>query len=98
MSNDSLPFIYQGYVEPACYRDQRVPCFQGNPLIEALPPSGEKEDVFKRMRIRPIYEKQHRHYTREERLLLLGHGRRFFEPLSMNFNIASRFDSMLRHG
>src|SRR5260221_14134523 len=50
------------------------------------------------MRIRPVYEKQHRHYTLEERLLLLGHGRRFFEPLSMNFDLARRFDSMLRHG
>lgn len=74
------------------------PCFRDNPLTEALRPFGEKEDIFKRMRIRPIYEEQHRHYTPEERLLLLGHGKRFFEPLSMNFNLASRFDSMLRHG
>ena len=99
MSNDNNPFfIYQGHIEQACYLDQRVPCFQGNPLIEALRPLGEKEDVFKRMRISPIYDVQHRHYTHEERLLLLGHGRRFFEPLSMNFNLASRFDSMLRQG
>ncbi len=99
MSNDNNPFfIYQGHIEQACYLDQRVPCFQGNPLVEALRPLGEKEDVFKRMRISPIYDVQHRHYTQEERLLLLGHGRRFFEPLSMNFNLASRFDSMLRHG
>ncbi|HEU5374079.1 MAG TPA: ATP-binding protein [Ktedonobacteraceae bacterium] len=99
MSNESTPpFIYQGPVEAACYRDQKIPCFQGNPLTEALPPSAEKEDIFKRMRIRPLYEELHRHYTREERLLLLGHGKRFFEPLSMNFNLASRFDSILRHG
>jgi len=99
MSNDSVqPFIYQGKVEQACYRDLRIPCFQGNPFIEALPPLGEKEDVFKRMRIRPIYKKQHRHYTLEERLLLLGYGRRFFEPLSMNFDLARRLDGMLRHG
>jgi hypothetical protein len=99
MSNDSVPpFIYQGKVEPACYRDLRIPCFQGNPLIEALPLFGEKEDIFRRMRIRPIYEEQHRHYTLEERLLLLGYGRRFFEPLSMNFDLARRLDGMLRHG
>ena len=99
MSNDSVPpFIYQGHIEPACYHDQRVPCFQNHPLVEALRPLGEKEEVFNRMRLRPVYEEQHRHYTREERLLLLGHGRRFFEPLSMNFNLAGRFDSMLRHG
>jgi hypothetical protein len=99
MSNDNTsPFFYQGYIEQACYRNQRVPCFQGNPFIEALRPLGEKEDVFNRMRIRPIYEEQHRYYTLEERLLLLGYGRRFFEPLSMNFELARRFDSMLRHG
>lgn len=99
MSNDSVPpFIYQGHVEQACYHEQRVPSFQGHPFIEALPSPREKEEIFKQMRIRPIYEDQHRYYTREERLLLLGHGRRFFEPLSMNFNLASRFDSMLRHG
>ncbi len=99
MRNDNTPpFVYQGHIEPACYYDQRVPCFRDNPLAEALRPLGEKEDVFKRMRIQPIYDEQHRHYTPEERLLLLGHGRRFFEPLSMNFNLASRFDSMLRHG
>ncbi len=99
MSNDNVPpFIYQGKVEQACYRDLRIPCFQGNPFIEALPLFGEKEDIFRRMRIRPIYEEQHRHYTLEERLLLLGYGRRFFEPLSMNFDLARRLDGMLRHG
>lgn len=99
MSNDSVPpFIYQGYIEQACYREQRVPSYQGNPLIEALSPLGEKEDVFKRMRISPVYEEQHRHYTLEERLLLLGHGRRFFEPLMMNFDLARRLNSMLRDG
>jgi hypothetical protein len=99
MSNDSTsPFIYQGHIEAARYLEPRVPCFQGNPFIEALPPLGEKEEVFKRMRISPIYEEQHRHYTLEERLLLLGHGRHFFEPLWMNFDLARRFDSMLRHG
>src|SRR6266699_471106 len=99
MSNDNNPFfIYQGHIEQACYLDQRVPCFQGNPLVEVLRPLGEKEDVYKRRRISPIYDVKHRHYTPEARLLLLGHGRRFFEPLSMNFNLASRFDSMLRHG
>ena len=99
MSNENTsPFIYQGTVELACYQDQKIPCFQYNPLIEALPSSLGKEEVFKRIRIFPLYEEQHRHYTREERLLLLGHGKRFFEPLSMNFNVASRLDSMLRHG
>jgi hypothetical protein len=92
------PFIYQGKIEQACYREQKVPSFQGNPLIEALPPLLEKEEVFKRMRISPVYEEQHRHYSLEERLLLLGHGRRFFEPMSMHFDLARRLGSMLRDG
>ncbi len=95
MSNDNTPpSIYQGHIEPARYRKQRVPSFRSNPLIEALPPLGEKEDVLK------LYEseEQHRHDTLEERLLLLGHRRRFFEPLSIHFDLARQFNSMLCDG
>lgn len=92
------PFVYQGEIEFATYRETKIPSFKGNPLIEALPPLFEKEEVFKRLRIRPAYEEQHRHYSLEERLLLLGHGRRFFEPMSKHFDLVRRLGSMLRDG
>ena len=92
------PFIYQGNVESAVYRKQKVPSHQNNPLIEALPPLLEKEEVYKRIRIQPEYEEGHRQYSVEERLLFLGHGRRFFEPMSGHFDLGRRFGSMLRDG
>src|SRR5258708_6996114 len=97
-NNNILPFIYQGNIEPACYREQRVPSYKDNPLIEALSPMLEKEEVYKRIRICPAYEEEHRFYSLEDRLLLLGHGRRFFEPMYNHFDLSRRFGSMLRDG
>jgi len=92
------PFIYRGNIEQASYREQKVPSHKGNPLTEALTPMLEKEEVYKRIRIQPEYEDEHRGYSVEERLLFLGHGRRFFEPMSGHFDLGRRFGSMLRDG
>lgn len=97
-NNTILPFIYQGKIEPACYREQKVPSHQGNPLIETLLPMLEKEEVFKRIQICPAYEEEHRHYSQEERLLFLGHGRRFFVPMFNHFDLARRLGNLLHDG
>ncbi len=97
-NNNISPFIYQGNIEPACYREQIIPSYQGNPLIEALLPMLEKEEVFKRIQICPVYEEEHRHCSREERLLFLGHGRRFFVPMYNHFDLSRRFGSLLHDG
>ena len=34
-------------ITPASYREQKVPDYKGNPLIEALPPIYTKYDVMK---------------------------------------------------
>ena len=99
MDNNTIPpFIYQGKIEPACYREQKVPSYQGNPLIETLLSMLEKEEVYQRIQICPVYEEEHRHCSREERLLFLGHGRRFFVPMSNHFDLSRRFGSLLRDG
>jgi hypothetical protein len=99
MDNDIvIPFTYQGKIEPACYRDQKVPSYWGNPLIEALSYMLEKEEVYKRLRICPAYAEEHRCYSLEDRLLFLGHGRRFFEPMYNHFDLSRRFGSLLRDG
>jgi hypothetical protein len=97
-TKNASSFIYQGKIELATYREVNIPSFQGNPLIEALPPLPEKEEVFKQIRIKPAYEEQHRNFCLEERLLLLGHGRRFFEPMSKHFDLVRRLASMIRDG
>ena len=54
---------------PANYIDPEVPDYQGNPLIEALPPIYTKYDVMKLLTVDPKYDESERelgaHHCRE---------------------------------
>src|SRR3712207_643491 len=70
--------IVRGRQEAAVYREQQVPEFVGNPLIESLPPLWTLEEVTKLLAYSPPRSEEQRNLPSEVRLHLLENGREFF--------------------
>jgi hypothetical protein len=95
----SLPLpIFAGQTEMAAYRDQPVPHYRGNPLIEALPPIWTMQEATRLLGHYPSYEEQHRRLPAELRLHLILNAIPFFEPLPIHLDIEQRFSRMIRMG
>ena len=73
--------VFTGQTEMAAYRDQLVPHYRGNPLIEALPPIWTMQEAARLLGQYPGYDDQHRRLPAEVRLHLILNAVQFFEPL-----------------
>ncbi|MCA9469972.1 MAG: ATP-binding protein [Nitrospira sp.] len=82
----------------AQYRTPEIPQYQGNPLIEALPPIFTKQEVANRLRILPGVSEEHRHLSPEIRGHLLQTIRTLFIPLSIHLDLEQRLSRMIRMG
>lgn len=90
--------IVRGEQVNATYAEQLIPEYQGNPLIEALPPLWTMEEVEQLLSYFPYYDPQQRELSKEIRLHLLDNAREFFIPHGIHYEIHLSISNMIRRG
>lgn len=90
--------IIRGRQEVALYREQQVPEFAGNPLIESLPPLWTLDEVTKLLAYSPPYSKEQRTLPSEVRLHILENAREFFITQTPHLEIHLSLSNMIRRG
>lgn len=98
MFNSQSPFTYQTRIWKAEYHDPPLLTYRGNPLIEALPLIYEPEQVYKLLQHDPGYDESYRQWPTHLRLHLFLEAARFFQPLSIHFELEQRLSRMIRAG
>lgn len=90
--------VIEGRQEHASYLLQKAPEFNGNPLIEALPPIWRLEHVTELISHYPKYSEKYRKLPAEIRLHMLDNAREFFIPQGVHLEIHISISNMLRRG
>src|SRR5215213_546381 len=78
--------VIRGQQVDAGYTEQEIPEYQGNPLLEVLPPLWPKEEVAQLLSYYPYYNAQQRTLSDEVRLHLIENCREFFIPWGIHLN------------
>ncbi len=87
------------FATEAIYSDQRIPAYQGNPLIEALPPSITDDDALLRALFSiPDYAVEQANWTKTERLQMISQLSSFTVPMQRHIELAQNLDAMIRQG
>ena len=81
---------------PAHYREQEVADYQGNPLIEALPPIYLRNEVMKLLTVDPRHNDSEREMDPQNRTHCIGRLFRYFQPLEVHFDIEQRISLAIR--
>ena len=99
-SNQHIPslLVGKGRVEQATYWAPGIPNYQGNPLIEALPPILIQDETAALLAYYPEYDKEQRSMPAHLRLHLIQNALQFFAPLPIHFDLEQRFSRMIRVG
>lgn len=82
----------------AIYTPQRIPAFDGNPLIEALPPAMSEEQIVESLTRTPAFSDEQRTWSTPERLMMLLELQNFCAPTWSQLQLCTALDSMLRYG
>lgn len=82
----------------AQYTAARIPQFKGNPLIEALPPTMNDDELLSALTLMPDFQPEQRTWPTEERLMMLETLSNFMIPLSKHIELSRALDSMMRAG
>ena len=93
---DQPGFRYRG--TEAHYRNQEIPSYKGNPLIEALPPINKEEEVVALLQYDPGYDEHYRQWSSELRLHLILDAVRFIQPLANHIALEQLIGVLLRSG
>ena len=89
----------RGLIPLARYQDQQLPEYQENPLISALPPVLEMQEVIRRLQQLPSFDPQEallNGQLRAHAIARLLHS--FFQPLSHHLELESKISLMIRQG
>lgn len=84
--------------EEAVYKKQEVIDFQGNPLIEALPPILSPEEAYDALSYYPDFDKNERKLPTHIRYHAIPRLNRFFQPVMQHLDLEQRFSRLLRFG
>jgi len=90
--------IVRGRTVRAAYRDTGIPDYDGNPLIEALPPVLTDDQATLRLARYPQYTEAQRRAPNHLRYHLMQNGLRCFIPLDIHLDLQRRFSCLLRVG
>jgi hypothetical protein len=90
--------LIKGRQEFAEYKEQEIPEFQGNPVIEALPKIWSREEVEERLSYYPRFSEKIRDLPPHLRQQLAENAREFFIPQGIHFEIETSISIMLRRG
>lgn len=89
-------------LSPQCcvakYTPARLPRHKDNPLIEALPPVLEEEDILAKLSKKPQFEVAQREWPTAERIEALETLMNFRVPLHRHVEMSSTLTSMIRNG
>lgn len=92
----------QQLLSPHCkladYKEQRIPQFRGNPLIEALPLSMSDDELVEALKLAPPFDAAQRTWSTNERIQMLTSLQNFMVPLDRHLELARALDSLLRAG
>lgn len=80
------------------YRDQVIPEYQGNPLIEALPDIWSGGEVISRLSQKAAYNNGERELDAQYRLHCIHRLFRYFQPLEQHIDIEQRISRSIRQG
>lgn len=87
-----------GYTIEAEYTDQVLKEYQGNPLIEALPPIFSFEQAEELLHIYPDYEGKERRFNSHERYHCIQRLFSYFQPWDKHFDVEQRISRVIRQG
>src|SRR5882724_2973205 len=90
--------VFSGRRELAEYRETPIPRYQGNPLIEALPPILSESGISRSLAYYPPYDENHRALSAEHRIHIIHTVLDLFVPLPEHIDLAERFSCLLREG
>ncbi len=94
----SAPIFIRFRIIAAEYNDSLIPDYQENPLIEALPPIREKEQVIDMLQCYPDSQEAYCHWPPELRLHFIRNVMKSFETIPRHIDLEERISSMLRLG
>lgn len=80
------------------YKEQEIYEYQGNPLIEALPPIYSQEEVIDRLCMYPPYNKEERYLNDHKRVHLISRLLHYFQAIPVHLRIESSMSRLLRTG
>lgn len=86
------------YINQAKYRDQMIPEYQGNPLIEALPPILSNQELIQTLAEDALYSSGERELDAQYRMHCIHRLFRYFQPLEQHIDIAQRISRCIRQG
>jgi len=84
--------------QPVYTEIPQIPQYNNNPLIEALPPILDQNQVAEQLIYLPNYEEDQRNLPAHMRLHLIQSALQLFVPLPIHFDLEQRFSRMLRLG
>lgn len=82
----------------ADYRKQEILEYQGNPLIEALPPIYTQEEVIDRLCVYPPYNKDEKNLNEHQRVHLISRLLHYFQAIPIHLRIESSISRLIRTG
>lgn len=85
-------------VVEARYSEQRIPRYQGNPLIEALPPTLDDFELADALMQAPEFKAEQREWPVHERMQLVAGLSAFMVPLARHVELARTLDVLMREG
>jgi hypothetical protein len=86
------------FVVEARYAQQRIPRYQGNPLIEALPPTVDDDVLADRLLVLPDFDPEQRSWPTYDRLQMVAGLSSFLAPMDRHVQLARAFDTLIRAG
>jgi hypothetical protein len=90
--------VVRGQQVTAAYAEQVIPEYQGNPLIEAMPPLWTMSEVEQMLSYFPDFDPKQRELASEVRIHLLDNAREFFVPQGIHYEIHLSISNMIRRG
>ncbi|NME07802.1 ATP-binding protein [Psychrobacillus sp. BL-248-WT-3] len=82
----------------ADYKEQEVMDFQGNPLIEALPPILSPEEAYEALSYLPPFDESEIYLPTHVRYHAIPRINQFFQPVMQHLDLEQRFSRLLRMG
>ncbi|MDD5175165.1 MAG: AAA family ATPase [Sterolibacterium sp.] len=86
------------HIVEAVYSEQRIPQYQGNPFIEALPPALDDDALVEALMCLPNFDAGQREWPVHERLQMVAQLANFMVPLPRHLQLAQGLDTLRRQG
>jgi hypothetical protein len=90
--------ILMGIQCKADYKDQLIPVYKGNPLIETLPDIMETKEIIEAFAQYPKFNEEQRTWPDNTRMHAIYQLNSLIQPLPVHLDIVNRFSVMIRNG